>query len=236
MTSIFSENRFNIDALKATTSINARISSHLKKVYTALAGCMIFAVIGAIASQYIHVNSPFLTSIICIGFALWLSITPNTPQLLNQRRAILAGFAFFQGFGLGPFLSFIAGFDSNILPTAFLGTVAIFTSFSLSAFYSENRFNFWVASLVSSGASILFFTSLFSFFLPSVFTFNILLYLGLFVFSGYVLVDTQFIIFKAAANPLHNDELIDALNLFVDFVAIFVRIVVLLSDKKKRKN
>jgi FtsH-binding integral membrane protein len=61
------------------------------------------------------------------------------------------------------------------------------------------------------------------------------LYLGLLVFSGYVLFDTQLIVERAAAGDM--DHVRHALDLFVDAVAILVRVlVILLKNQEKRER
>lgn len=52
------------------------------------------------------------------------------------------------------------------------------------------------------------------------------LYFGLLVFVGYIVVDTQDIIEKAHYGDL--DYVKHALTLFVDFVGVFVRILIIM--------
>ncbi|MBA0652106.1 hypothetical protein Goklo_019387 [Gossypium klotzschianum] len=68
-----------------------------------------------------------------------------------------------------------------------------------------------------------------------------LIYLGLLVFVGYMIVDTQDIIEKAHLGDL--DYVKHALTLFTDFVAVFVRILIIMlknsaekSEKKKKRR
>ena len=67
--------------------------------------------------------------------------------------------------------------------------------------------------------------------------FFITLYGGLVVFSLYVIYDTQAIIEKASFGDL--DVVKHTLDLFIDFIAIFIRILIILmknSSKKKKKD
>lgn len=55
---------------------------------------------------------------------------------------------------------------------------------------------------------------------------NMQLYFGLLIFVGYMVVDTQEIIEKAHLGDL--DYVKHALTLFTDFVAVFVRILIIM--------
>lgn len=54
------------------------------------------------------------------------------------------------------------------------------------------------------------------------------------LFCGYVLFDTQIILEKASAGS--RDYLAHAADLFVDFIALFVRLCVILLRNAERKD
>lgn len=59
--------------------------------------------------------------------------------------------------------------------------------------------------------------------------------MGLFVFAGYVVYDTQVIIERASMGD--RDSISHAVQLFTDFVQLFIRIVIiLLRNAEKKQN
>lgn len=57
------------------------------------------------------------------------------------------------------------------------------------------------------------------------------LYLGLFVFAGYIIFDTQVMVERASMGV--PDYIHDALQLLLDFVAVFVRILIILVSRRE---
>jgi len=84
----------------------------------------------------------------------------------------------------------------------------------------------FLGGTLSSMLFYLFLLSVVQIFVKSTFINNINLYLGLFMFCGYILYDTQLIIEKSDRGS--TDFVWDALELFIDFVAVFVRVLIIL--------
>ncbi len=59
-------------------------------------------------------------------------------------------------------------------------------------------------------------------------------YIGLLVFAGYVLFDTQVIVERASAGDF--DSVKHAMDLFVDFFSIVVRLMVILMNKEQQRK
>merc|ERR1711976_81327 len=114
--------------------------------------------------------------------------------------------------------------------TAFLGTSCIFVCFSLGAVLAERRSMLYLGGFLSSAISLLFMMSFMSMMFGSSTLFFAQLYLGLLVFCGYVIFDTQMIIERASLGD--RDHVQHATHLFMDFVAIFVRLLIILSKDK----
>lgn len=107
-------------------------------------------------------------------------------------------------------------------------TSLIFFSFSAFSLLTSNRtFIYFGVSIALSILSII-----------HIFVWNgkMEVIIGIILAVGYIIVDTQHIIFKC--NPYNdNDCLMDAKMLFVDFANIFVKILIyLLKEKDKEKE
>ncbi|KAF2282732.1 hypothetical protein P3X46_016474 [Hevea brasiliensis] len=235
-----SRNRWTYDSLKNFRQISPVVQAHLKQVYLTLCCTLVASAAGA----YLHILwniGGLLTTFACLGCMAWLLSVP--PYEEQKRVALLMAAGLFEGASIGPLIDLAIKIDPSVLITAFVGTSVAFGCFSAAAMLARRREYLYIGGLLSSGLSILlwlqFASSIFG---GSAAIFKFELYFGLLVFVGYVVVDTQDIIEKAHLGDL--DYVKHALNLFTDFVAVFVRILVIMlknsaereERKKKRRN
>jgi len=232
MNNIFTRN-INWDALGKTSALNQTVRHHLTQVYSTLAVALLTAAAGSI----IEITTGFFYGILSIvalfGLIIWFALT--NPADIKKRMGIFLGIAFTQGVLIAPLIQHTLHIDPAIVSTALLGTTVVFACFSGAALMAERRSYLYLGGLLSSGLSTLVLLSFLNLFFRSLFVFNIQLYLGLVVFCGFVVFDTQLIVEKA--NLGDKDFVGHALELFIDFVKIFVRLLIILSkDKKEKKN
>ncbi|CAH9091898.1 unnamed protein product [Cuscuta epithymum] len=234
-----SPNRWSYDSLKNFRQISPIVQNHLKQVYLALCCALLASAAGA----YLHVLwniGGILTTIGCIGSIAWMLSCP--PYEEQKRVALLMAAALFEGASIGPLIGVAIDFDSSILVSAIVGCALAFGCFSAAAMVARRREYLYLGGLLSSGLSLLFWmqfaTSIFG---GSIVLFKFELYFGLLIFIGYIVVDTQAIIEKAHYGDL--DYVKHALTLFTDFVAVFVRILIIMlrnasekEEEKKRKR
>lgn len=151
------------------------------------------------------------------------------------------------GLGIGPLLEYVIHVDPSIIPTAFLASTFIFVSFSLSAIFAERGKWLYLGGTLMSFLSVLMLMSLANLFLGSDLIFKVCLiilflyvqyiklffqgylYLGLALMSGFVLYDTQLIMEKRRAGD--KDFIAHSVDLFVDFIGIFRRLLIILAQK-----
>lgn len=215
------------------------IQAHLKNVYATLSLCLLVASFGAYVHLFTDImQAGFLSAIGALAMILLLVMTPHQPENQMKRLCFLGGFAFLTGLGLGPIMDTVMFIDPSIIATAFLGTAAIFICFSLSALYNRDRKFLFLGGILLSGLSWLLMLGLANIFFRSTMIFQIELYAGFLIMCGFVLYDTQLIIEKRRHGD--DDFIWHCVNLFIDFVNIFRRLMIILasreSDKKKRRD
>jgi FtsH-binding integral membrane protein len=232
-------NRWSYDSLKNFRQISPVVQTHLKQVYLTLCCTLIASAAGA----YLHLLwniGGLLTTIASIGCIVWLLSIPTYEE--QKRVSLLMASGAFQGASIGPLIELAIEINPSILISAFVGTALAFGCFSAAAMLAKRREYLYLGGLLSSGVSMLlwlhFASSLFG---GSTAIFKFELYFGLLVFVGYMVVDTQDIIEKAHFGDL--DYVKHAMTLFTDFVAVFVRILIIMmknssekKDKKKKRN
>jgi len=228
MDTLYSRN-INWAAVGKSSALTPVVRSHLIKVYTTLALSVLAAAAGVFVQMTTHMFGQGLSFIATIGLLVWFASIPQVE--LAKRFLALLSVAFFQGTIVGPLVEYTLNIDPALVATAFLGTTCIFACFSGMSLFAERRSYFYLSGLLSSGLSILLMLSFANIFFRSVAIFNLHLYLGLMVFCGFVVFDTQLIIEKRIQGD--QDFLSHGLTLFLDFVGIFVRILILLAKNKK---
>ena len=213
--------------------IGPKVQAHLLNVYGLLSATTVVSAVGAQFDIAYRVHG-ILSTMACFAAMFYVMTTRgNTPD----RLAGLLGFGFLQGVSLGGLIE-IAGFiDPTILPQACVATALTFGAFALGAIMSQRRSLLYLYALCSAGLSWLMWFSIANWFFQSRALFNVQVYAGLGVMAAFVAADTQKII--EVADLGLGDAIKDAMELFVDLVGLFVRILIILiqnSESRKREE
>uniref|UniRef100_A0A5S6Q9W6 Bax inhibitor 1 n=1 Tax=Trichuris muris TaxID=70415 RepID=A0A5S6Q9W6_TRIMR len=215
--------------------IEKPVQTHLRRVYGALSLSMMAAAFGA----YVHLATDYLkgtiwTLLLSIVLLLLINGTPHTRENEKLRFCYLMGFSALSGISTGPLLDYVVSVKPATIISAFLVTSAVFVSFTLAALYAPDRkFLYLIGSLLAV-LSTMCWLSLFNLFFDFNILFQMNLYTGLAVMCGFLLYDTQLIMEKRRMGD--SDYIRHSVDLFVDFIGIFRRIVVILAQKEVRKK
>ena len=224
-----------------TLPVSLRARQHLVKVYSTLFVTVACAAVGCLAHLRFGIGGA-LTHIASVLLLIALaaathggSPSPSTwLKGVQNSQLLLCAFGFTQGASIGPLVQLALYLDPALLLTAFVLTANIFLCFSLTALYVPKRSTLALAAILSSSLSFLCVLSLLSLFWPTVWAFKLQLYLGLLVFCGLIIVDTNSIIDSAERGEA--DCVRDALRLFTNVVAIFVRVLIILMENSRRED
>ncbi|ETV99859.1 hypothetical protein H310_07895 [Aphanomyces invadans] len=227
----FSNRAFDFAALLKTNDISAAVQKHLVNVYTTLATTLLVAAIGVVADIKFTLAGA-LSGLGVIGLLFYLHFIHinDTPK----RLSVLYAIAFATGVNTGPLVSIALDVNPMLVATALFGTSVIFACFTGSAMLEKRRSYFFLYSAISSAILCLSLIQLVNIFVRSSAVYTVELYAGLLIFCGYVLLDTQMIIEKASLGD--RDFVLHSLDLFLDFVSIFVRILVVLLKNAENKD
>jgi len=220
--------------------IDATVQTHLKSVYS----CLFIALLSATAGAYVNTfmgfmqEAGFLTAIASIGLIFWMKATPHEQKNVPKRIGMLAGIGALTGMSMGPLLRYAAFLDPSIITTAFMGACVIFGSFTLAALFSRERAYLYLGGTLMSVVGWMMLASFANLILGSTIIFQAQVYIGLVVFCLFVLYDTQMIIEKRRMGD--DDFIWHSVDLFFDFIQIFQKLLIILSqkeeNKKKRRN
>jgi len=122
--------------------------------------------------------------------------------------------------------------DKTIVLSAIAMTLGITAALTLYAIKTENKFNLMHAFLFTF-ITMISELLLFFFFFNYQFYVTFELFVGLIIYCAYLIFDTQMIIDKFGNGYEIDDYIIAALNVYLDIIQIFIRILIILSKFKE---
>lgn len=227
--SIIPPGLFNFD------HIEPQVQSHLKNVYSTLS----IGLMAAAGGAFLHTKTGagewhFLTAIASIGLMIWLASTRHAKENVGKRVAIFVAFTGCSGVSLGPLLENVVRIEPSIISTALAGTAVIFISFTLASLLSRDRTFLYMGGFLMSALFWLTLTGFLNIFFRSTLIFDVYIYGVLFVFSAFVLYDTQLIVEKRRRGD--DDFIWHSVDLFLDAINIFRALLVILAKKEDNKK
>ena len=225
----------SLSAALDANDVSPKVQSHLKRVY-GIMSLMLFST--SIGSAFYLSNpfavSSFLTTIATFG-ALFLLVSSTDKRVTPFRLGLSCFFGLAQGYSIGSLVDVALRVDPAIVPIALSSTIVVFACFGLSAALSPRRSYFYLGGVLSSAVSVLFWMRLASYFFGGAQTMlSIDVYVGLLIFVAYVVFDTQLVIERASAGV--KDPVGDAITFYLDFVNIFVRLLIVLIKQREKKQ
>ncbi len=217
--------------------LEAPIRKHLKSVYSSLTLSLMSATLGAFVHLYTDLlkGGGILGALASLGLLIWLHTTPDDNGKNRQKRlGILMGFAFSSGLSMGPLLDVAMMMNPQIVPNALALASIVFACFSGAAIFAPDGKYLYLGGLLMSALSTMFWIGLANLFFRSVMIMQAQLWIGLAVFCGFVVWDTQVIIAKRRMGD--TDFVGHSLDLFIDFVSIFRKILIILMQKEANKE
>ena len=199
------------------------LKDHLIKVYSTLAEGILFTVFGACFP-----GVPWIFSVV-LGVLFMLNAMGN-----NSILSFFV-FSFCQGLIVADLCREISW---EVQFITFVITMSIFLIFTATSFLTNKVHEFMLASLVGNMLTGLVLVSFFNWWYQSVLLVIGDVIIGILVFSMYLLVDTAKIVYEHEEGC--NDHILHAVQVYVDLLNIWIRLLILVDslkkDKKKIKN
>merc|ERR1719295_967931 len=194
---------------------------------------MLTSIVGAAIQIQNHLMTQMVFPYILALIAVMVSIACIPREHFFVRIGLALFFGFLQGIIIGPLVNEAIDMDPFIVRAALVLTLCVFVSFSMIAMMTTDKKCLYLGSMLNSFCLFLLFMRVF----PTSFGYELSLYGGLIMFMGYVFYDTQQIIKRVERYGLqHTDFVSDAITLYIDFVAIFVRILIIIMRSKERNG
>jgi len=213
-----------------------QLRTHLRNVYATLTMTLISASIGGCISMLrgFSVGIALISGIADLCLILWLYSIPHQMETIKKRMGILMAAGFCSGLSVGPLLSIAVAVKPSLIVTAVALTAIVFAGFTAAALFSSPGSYLHLGGVCMTALFYLSIGSLVNIFFRSSVFFTFELYIGLAIFCGFIIYDTQVIVEKQKRGD--SDFVVHALDLFIDAMGVFRRILVLLIQREDEGN
>ncbi|OEH78411.1 bax inhibitor 1 [Cyclospora cayetanensis] len=222
------------------TPLSAPQKRHITKIYAALTVNVLLTALGV----YVHLNwlrvPTVLPLILSVGCVLGLNFSSQkahaeSKMLTRDRALMFGGFGFLNGMLIANYLHAVHFYvGPRVVPAAFFASVAVFSCLSAAALLAKQRSYLYLGAILSSVLGYFMLASFVNIFWKTQLLTDILLWGGLFMYLGFVVYDTQLAV--AQFDRGNRDYLVHALQFYVNFVSVFLRLVAILSDRQEESN
>lgn len=228
------QSQFDPKVIFNFSSLDKSTRTHLKNVYACVAVEIVCAALGAAINIFLKSSILHFGGLIGLFVFMYFAATTYNTTTPLKRMGYVCGLAGCLGLESSYLIDYVIAVDPSIIVTAFVTTSIVFVSFSLSALYAERRSMLFLGSFLTTALSGLFFLSLANLFfrIPSLALFSV--YASLVISCLFVMYDTQLIVEKKKLGD--NDFIWHSVDLFIDFIIIFKDLLIILTDKEKKKN
>jgi len=209
------------------------VVDHMRKVYATLAtgiGIAAGASLFTMATPLIGV-SPMIPAVASIVPLMGLMYTNKHQHSQTMRAGLFAAFTGLAGMSMAPLLFVAMKVAPMAVPQALLITTGLFGTMTALSLFAKPGATLRLGVPLGAGMIVLALTGVASIFVPVTSAWypllhNIYLYGGLALFTAYIAYDTQNMI--AEYEMGQDDHLKHAVDLFINFKAIFMRVLSLL--------
>jgi FtsH-binding integral membrane protein len=215
------------------SSLSNEVNLHLIKVYLTLSFTILFAILGTLTNVFYHIGNIF-SIFISLGLLFGLAVTPHNNKNNIIRLFYLFSFSFLNGSSINSVLNYAIEVDPWTPMIILSSTILIFTSFSLWALISKRRNFLFLGGLLFSLLNISILLGVLHIFVKSELLLDLRFHGGLILFCAFVVLDTQLIIEKAFSG--NYDYIWHALELFLDFINLFIKMFTILIRRNKKRE
>ncbi|KAJ1618694.1 inhibitor of apoptosis-promoting Bax1-domain-containing protein [Pavlovales sp. CCMP2436] len=217
-------------------SMTSGVQAHMQKVYATLCagiGVAAGASMVMMATGLASLIPPIVPGLLALAPMMYLvSYTNKFSHSAEFRTGLFVAFTALSGMAIAPLLKMFLMVNPTAIPLALFATAGLFGVMTLLAMVAPKGAMLKWGVPLGGGLIMLLVLSVAGMFVPvtspwAPLLHNVMLYGGLALFTLYIAYDTQTMVADYEAGD--DDHLRHAINLFINFQAIFTRLLVLIG-------